>query len=82
MKSLKMMVLGLSVFFSLAGLVFASECTSLMAQIDEKLETVELSEEKQEQVEQLRAEGETAHESGDHDKAVEILNRALEIIQG
>ena len=82
MKSLKMLVLGLSIFFSLAGLVFASECTGLMAQIDEKLGSVELSEEKMEQVEQLRAEGEAAHESGDHDKAVEILSSALEMIQG
>jgi hypothetical protein len=49
-------------------------------QVDEALETAQLSEEDKAKVMELRDSGEAAHAAGDHAKAEADLNEALAII--
>jgi hypothetical protein len=68
-----------------SSLVFAASCPLYMGEIDEALKdpAVEqrLSEEELAEVRRLREEGETAHKAGDHDKSMEALTRAKEILE-
>ena len=68
------MMLGLS-----APPALAFHCPADMAQIDEALQTAELSEEQQQRVQELRAEGERHHQEGQHQAAVGTLADANEI---
>lgn len=68
-----------------SSLAFAASCPLYMGEIDEALKdpAVEqrLSEEELAEVRRLREEGETAHKAGDHDKSMEALTRAKEILE-
>ncbi|EWH01664.1 hypothetical protein [Halomonas sp. BC04] len=63
---------------------WAATCPMLMGEIDEALaddaKVAQLSETELEQVNQLRQEGEEAHNAGDHARSEEMLNEAKEIL--
>ena len=73
------------VLAALSGAAFASSCPLFMGDIDAALKDpakVEgLSEDELAEVKQLRAEGEEAHDAGDHAKSMEALTRAKEILE-
>jgi len=66
---------------------WAGSCPSLMSQIDEFLaskpdldeETI-VDEDLNKSVKQLREEGEKLHKDGKHDESVEILKKAIELL--
>jgi hypothetical protein len=59
---------------------FAGQCPAMMADIDAALPQAELSEEDRQRVEELRAEGETLHQAGDHAASEARLDEAKEIL--
>ena len=67
-----------------AGGAFASSCPLLMNEIDEVLDDPtameRLSEEQLIHAKQLRDEGEQYHQQGEHEKSVETLNEAREVL--
>ena len=65
---------------ALVAPAFASQCPALMAEIDQKIDTAQLSEAERAQVVELRQQGEAAHEAGDHAASEEALNQALAIL--
>ena len=70
-------VLALALVFS-AGAAMASQCPSMMSEIDAILATnPDLPESVLDEVKTLRAEGQKQHEEGKHDKSVESLQQAL-----
>lgn len=61
--------------------VFAFQCPTDMAAIDEHLAgNPELTEEQMSKVEELREKGETLHEEGKHQESVDTLAEAKEIL--
>jgi hypothetical protein len=64
----------------LAGPASASQCPTLWKQIDEKLQTAQLSEGDKAKVAELRQRGEQLHASGDHAGAEAALNEALALL--
>ncbi|MFZ5791543.1 MAG: hypothetical protein ACOY3L_12675 [Pseudomonadota bacterium] len=59
----------------------AFECPSYMKKIDEALAgNPSISAEQLAEVKQLRAEGEAAHQAGNHKQSVEQLEKAMEIL--
>ncbi|SIS94673.1 hypothetical protein [Paracoccus saliphilus] len=77
MKRLSL-ALALAAFAASPALAF--QCPADMSQIDAALETASLSEEELARVKELRALGETEHETGDHQAAVDALAEAKEIL--
>lgn len=74
-------------FTALAVMLFTTSawahmCPSLMGEIDEAMEdaatVAELDESTLEEVRDLRARGEEAHQAGDHDESVALLEQAKE----
>lgn len=62
------------------ALAWSHNCPSLIELIDQSLEQADqmgLSEETVEEVRELRDEGQTHHEAGRHDQAIEALDQAL-----
>ncbi len=75
----------LAVFLMMfAGSAMAHACPALMAQIDEILEGDQVESHLEAdiltEVMQLREDGEAYHEAGDHDRSMEALERALELL--
>lgn len=70
----------------LAAPAMASHCPTIMSDIDELLNddavVSALDGSDLDRARELRAEGEQLHESGSHEKSVETLNEALDILQG
>ncbi len=64
----------------LSAPAFAFQCPSEMAEIDQALQTAELSDEQRQRVEELRAEGERLHEQGQHQESLDTLAQAQEIL--
>ena len=72
---------------ALTPVAWAGSCPSLMSQIDEFLtskpdldeETI-VDEDLNKSVKQLREEGEKLHKEGKHGESVEILKRAIELL--
>ena len=64
----------------LAGPASASQCPTLWKQIDEKLQTAQLSEADKAKVAELRQRGEQLHTSGDHAGSEAALNEALALL--
>ena len=60
---------------------FANQCPVDMGKIDEAMKTAKLSEADMAEVMKLRAEGEAAHNGGDHAKSVETLAKAKAILK-
>lgn len=54
------------------GSAFAGSCPMIAKQIDEKIA----------EAQELRDEGMKAHDSGNHEKSEELLNKALELFTG
>ncbi len=80
MTKLRLALLAGGITLGLSAPAFAFQCPSEMAKIDEALQTAELSEEQQQQVQELRAEGERLHEEGKHQESVDTLAQAKEIL--
>lgn len=59
----------------------ASQCPMLWAQIDEKLQTAQLSEADRAKVTDLRQRGEELHGAGDHAASEAALNEALALLE-
>ncbi len=68
---MKKLVLILS-FVLFSSSVFAGSCPMLASKIDAKIAKAQ----------ELREAGMKAHESGKHEKSVELLNQALEMFKG
>ena len=64
----------------LAGPASANQCPTLWKQIDEKLQTAQLSEADKAKVTELRQRGEQLHASGDHAGSEAALNEALVLL--
>lgn len=74
-----------SMIVALALLAFpaaalATQCPSLMAEVDAALETASLSEEDKARVMELRAQGEQQHEAGNHAASEASLAEAKELL--
>ena len=76
--SLTLLAGGLALGLSAPALAF--QCPADMAQIDEALQTAELSDEQRQQVEELRADGERLHEEGQHEESMATLAEAKDIL--
>jgi len=59
---------------------FAHACPALMAEIDAALPAANVSEADRERVQELRAQGEELHHSGDHDGSMAALEEAKTIL--
>ena len=68
---MKKLVLILS-FVLFSSSVFAGSCPMMAKNLDVKIE----------EAQKLREAGMKAHDSGDHKKSVELLNKALEMFKG
>ncbi len=58
----------------------ASQCPTLWKQVDEKLQTAQLSEADKAKVTELREQGEELHNSGDHAGSEAALQEALALL--
>jgi hypothetical protein len=64
-----------------AGPALANGCPGLMAKVDDALaKNPSLTAEQLAEVQQLRADGEAQHTSGQHAQSMESLGKALEIL--
>ncbi|WP_353645095.1 hypothetical protein [Mesorhizobium sp. WSM2239] len=59
---------------------FANQCPSLVKQIDEKLQSAQLSDADKAKVTELRNKGEEQHAAGDHAASEASLNEALAML--
>lgn len=59
------------------GAAMAHGCPNHIAQIDQLLESRDLPEDTRSEIRTLRDEGESAHNAGHHDRAMEKLDKAL-----
>jgi hypothetical protein len=66
--------------FALACPGFANQCPTLVKQIDEKLQTAQLSDADKAKVMELRNSGEQQHAAGDHAASEASLNEALAML--
>jgi hypothetical protein len=80
MKNIKSLIVFLVLFLS-PTLAFAGQCPMLIAQVNEKLATSNLAEDKKIEVETLRDEAESLHKSGDHQTSEQLLQEALELLK-
>ena len=80
MKSLFGFLIAFGLLAGFSSPVFAEGCEDLAAQVEEKIAGANLSEEKEDQVIQLLEEGKTLCESGEEEKAVALMNQAMEMI--
>ncbi|MGB5706162.1 MAG: hypothetical protein WBM41_04980 [Arenicellales bacterium] len=69
-------------------IAWGHNCPNLMMEIDEILESKPdldeetiIDEDNVKNVKQLREEGEALHKAGKHDESVEMLNKALELLE-
>lgn len=65
---------------ALASPVFAGSCPIMIQEVEAALASMELPEDTRAQVEALLEEGRELHDQGDHDKSVEVLNQAEELL--
>jgi len=80
MKAFIGIVVALALILGFTAPAFANECPALIKKVEEKMESAELSDDQRDQVSGLLAEGESLCDAGQDDKAVEVLNKALEIM--
>jgi len=72
----------LIVFFA-SNLAYAGSCPLLMKEIDQLIEqSKQLSKEQLAEIQQLRQQGEEAHNQGDHKESEDLLKQALELLDG
>lgn len=78
---MKRTILAALLISTFAAPAFAFECPSYMSKIDEALAgNPDLSAEQLAEVKALRAEGEAAHNAGNHQESVDQLEKAMEIL--
>ncbi|RBP28559.1 hypothetical protein DET50_11163 [Marinobacter pelagius] len=70
----------LTVFFASSAL--ASQCPSLMNQIDQQLQSAQLDSETEANIKALRDQGESLHKQGKHAESVKVLREAMEKLDG
>lgn len=75
------MIFALGLTLLLAVPAMASQCPTLVRQIDTQLETAQLDANTREQVVMLRNQGESLHQQGKHGESAKTLNQALEMIK-
>lgn len=61
--------------FSAAAM--AGQCPSLVGQIDQKLASAQIGEERKMEVQALRDQGQALHDQGKHAESVKVLREAL-----
>ncbi len=69
-----------AVLIALVGPGFAGQCPSLVKQIDEKLQSAQLSEADKAKLTELHNKGEQQHAAGDHAASEATLNEALTML--
>lgn len=80
MNKLSIAVLASGVLLGLSAPAFAFQCPSDISQIDQALETADLTDEQRQQVMDLRDDGERLHNEGSHQEAVDTLAQAKAIV--
>lgn len=65
-----------TVFF--AGSALASQCPSLVNQIDQQLQSAQLDSETEASIRALRDQGESLHKQGKHAESVKVLREAMD----
>ncbi len=78
MKTLILVFVALTLV--LATQAFAFQCPSLVMKIDDALGGANLSAAEMKQVKNLRDDGDQHHKKGEHQKAVDTLNKGLKIL--
>lgn len=85
---MKMQTLLLAGSLMLAPAAWAGNCPNLMSDVDDILEAnpdldaaAVTDEEMGKSVKELRAEGESLHQAGQHAESVEVLERAIELLE-
>lgn len=78
---IKRQLITLAAVAAFSAPAFAFHCPVDMGKIDEAVAAgTSLSDEDLAKVAELRAEGETLHNAGDHAKAVEVLGEAMKLL--
>jgi hypothetical protein len=79
---MKFRTLVAAVMFALAGSAFANHCPLDMKKIDEALaKNPNISAAQMSEVKKWRAEGETLHTAGKHAESVEVLGKAMKVLE-
>jgi hypothetical protein len=79
---MKFRTLVAAVMFALAGSAFANHCPLDMKKIDEALaKNPNISAAQMSEVKKWRAEGETLHKAGKHAESVEVLGKAMKVLE-
>jgi hypothetical protein len=73
-------LLAAAVIVVFAGSALANQCPMLWKQVDEKLQTAQLSEADKSKVMALRKQGEELHKAGNHSGSEAALNEALALL--
>ena len=73
--------LATALLLAFAAPAFANQCPTLWKQVDEKLQTAQLSEADKAKVTDLRQKGEELHSAGDHAGSEAALNEALALLE-
>jgi hypothetical protein len=73
-------IVAVALLLALASPALANQCPTLWKQVDEKLQTAQLSEADKAKVTELRQRGEQLHASGDHAGSEAALNEALALL--
>lgn len=78
---MKRIILAALLVSAFATPAFAFECPGYMKKIDDALAgSPTISAEQMNEVKKLRADGEAAHQAGNHKQSVEQLEKAMEIL--
>ena len=79
-KQLMMAGVGLVMALS-SGAVFASDCPNLAAKVQAAVDARKGDADSRVQAKMLLSEGQRLHETGEHDKSVEMLGKALALLE-
>jgi hypothetical protein len=78
---MKLRTLIAAALFAMAGSAFANHCPLDMKKIDEALaKKPNISEAQMSEVKKWRAEGEAFHKAGKHAESVEVLGKAMKVL--
>ena len=80
MKSIIGIVVVLGLFVGFSSPAFAEGCSELASRVEETLASAEITKEIEDKVVQLLEEGTALCESGEEDKAADILTQALALL--
>ncbi|AXS82873.1 MULTISPECIES: hypothetical protein [Marinobacter] len=61
----------------LAGTALASQCPSLVSQIDQQLQSAQLDSKTEASIKALRDQGQSLHSQGKHAESVKVLKKAI-----